>query len=402
MSWRTLRGAQALCPCCNQGRPRRREHQAIRRVQPLCTVPAVRMQLHVMVNAAGLRSGGGRTYLIALAEELSRGGTRDLRWTLLAPADIPLEPRVYSRERLEIRPQPTVSPIRRTLWDQVVLPRVAADERADVLVSAGNFAPLRVGCPRVLIAHDARYFSSLRIRGRAGLRMSLETALARASVRRANATVVPTRSMASRVAKHTGRAAVPIPFGPGLVARQERSPRQRFTFVHRTCWGPHKRLADLLLAVRELARTDADAFELHSACDPTSPFARRFRESRAERQLLLDPIIARHVLFRTFDQAREHAFIGHAAVIPSTTESFCFPLAEAAALGVPAVAVDLPYAREVCRDAALYVEPTSPSSLADGMRRVLHGEHPRNSGGNALSWKVHVDRLAALCASVAV
>jgi glycosyltransferase involved in cell wall biosynthesis len=60
-----------------------------------------------------------------------------------------------------------------------------------------------------------------------------------------------------------------------------------------------------------------------------------------------------------------------ALIFPSLYEGFGLPPLEAMALGCPVVAACAASLPEVCGDAALYVDPTSVESIADGMRRVL-------------------------------
>ena len=299
-----------------------------------------------------------------------------------------------------MRPQRIVSPVGRIAWEQAVLPRVWKRSGAGVLLSVANFAPLRRGRHQVLIAGNALYFADVRVRGRRGARIRAEAVLGRASVRRAAVTVTPSEAMASLVAGFTDRPVVPVIFGPGRAERRAAGPDDVFTFVHRTHWGPHKRLVDVLEAVRLLAETDAGAFRVRSACDPRSEFARSFVESRPERALLEDPAIARHVAFETFPVEEQAEVRGDAVLMPSVTESFSFPLAEAVGIGLPVVAADAPFARELCGDAAFYVAPHDPAGLAAAMRRLLQGERPppRDPGTPArLSWAAHVDGLAAVC-----
>jgi glycosyltransferase involved in cell wall biosynthesis len=355
---------------------------------------------HVLVNAGGAISGGAQTHLVAVAEELGRNGDRGLRWEALIPADLAQTVEAASAGAMATRAQPINSPVRRIAWEQVSLPRVWRRSGADVLLSVANFTPLALSRGQVLVAGNALYFADVRVRGWRGARIAAEGILGRASARRAAVTVTPSESMADLVRERTGRPVVPVVFGPGRAERCEPGAGGVFTFVHRTHWGPHKRLIDLLEAVRILARTDAGAFRVSSACDPRTDFARSFAESRAERALLDDAAIVAHMSFEAFPVERQGIVEGDAVVMPSTTESFSFPLAEAIGLGLPVVAADTPFAREMCGDAAFYVAPHDPADLAAGMGRLLRGERPPSPATAAtsrLAWQAHVDGLAAVC-----
>jgi len=365
---------------------------------PKALRPSVRKR--VLVNAGGAISGGAQTHLLALAEELGRGGDRGLRWDALVPPSLADAVAAATRGAMSVWPQRIASPSRRIAWEQLRLPRVCARTGADVLVSLANFGPLTRSRAHVLVAGNALYFADVRVRGRRGLRIRGEGMLGRASARRAAVTVTPSEAMGSLVSGFTTRPVVPVVFGPGRVRRRLPSADGTFTFLHRTHWGPHKRLVDVLEAVRILAGTDAGAFRVRSACDPRTAFARSFAESRAERELLADPAIAAHVSLEDFDLERQPEVEGEAVLMPSVTESFSFPLAEAVSLGLPSVAADAPFAHELCGDAAFYVPPHDPVSLAATMRRVLHGDRPPPPSAAAvarLSWSAHVDELAAVC-----
>ena len=343
-------------------------------------------------------------YVLALIDELERGGDRGVEWEFLVP---PRLINVMQKEfagRVRLKPQPIAQAPARFLWEQTVLPLSADVRRADVLVSAANFGPLFRRDRHILLARNMLHFEPATIRGSKGLRVSVQARLGRLSARRATVTVAATKTMARAVEARTGREVVSIPFGPGLVRGRRPTSDGRFTFIDRAWWGPHKRLTDLLLAVHELARTHQGKFIVRSACDPTTRFARRFRESEPDRRLLSNPAIAAHVEFERFDPRLREELEGDAVVVVSTTESFCFPLAEAIGAGLPVVAADSPLAREVCGDGASYVEPGNPDALADGMRKLIEGELPPPfppEVRQTISWTTHADRLAELCHALA-
>ena len=56
---------------------------------------------------------------------------------------------------------------------------------------------------------------------------------------------------------------------------------------------------------------------------------------------------------------------------PSLCEGFGLPAIEAMAVGCPVVASNVGSLPEVCGEAALYIDPHNPRSIADGMHRVL-------------------------------
>jgi glycosyltransferase involved in cell wall biosynthesis len=78
-----------------------------------------------------------------------------------------------------------------------------------------------------------------------------------------------------------------------------------------------------------------------------------------------------------------------ALVYLSTSESYGLPLVEAMHVGLPIVACDLPYARTLCGDQAIYFEPHS----IDSLRLALTVLHDRLASGWWPQWQ---DRLARI------
>lgn len=358
------------------------------------------MRPRVFVNAGGSVSGGGKVYVLGFLDELERGGDRGLDWVFLVPKQLGRVTREAPSTSIEVRRQPIERASRRFVWEQTLLPVLKGVRDTDVLVSAANFGPLLRRTRHVVIARNVLHFQPSEIRGSKGRRLALQAILGRLSVARATVVVTATEAMAGAVAARTGRHPIAIPFGPGLVRGRTEDSRPRFTFLDRSWWGPHKRLGDLLVAVRHLARTHAGRFVVRSACDPTTRFARGFEESEADRRLLADPAIASHVELQTFDPRPGEELDGDAIVVAGTTESFCFPLAEAIGAQLPVVAADCPFARELCGDAAFYTPGGDSAALADAMRRLIEGRRPPpfpQELRRKISWTTHVDRMAELC-----
>ena len=67
-----------------------------------------------------------------------------------------------------------------------------------------------------------------------------------------------------------------------------------------------------------------------------------------------------------------------ALVMPSLCESLGLPLLEGMRLGIPIVAIDRPYTREVCGHAALYAE-NDADAMAEALRRVLSDQELRTT-----------------------
>lgn len=60
-----------------------------------------------------------------------------------------------------------------------------------------------------------------------------------------------------------------------------------------------------------------------------------------------------------------------ASVLPSFIETFSAIYPESLATKTPIITSDLPFAREICKGAALYIEPSSPQQIADAMDIIM-------------------------------
>jgi len=95
-----------------------------------------------------------------------------------------------------------------------------------------------------------------------------------------------------------------------------------------------------------------------------------------------------------------------AFVYPSFAEGFGLPPLEALASGIPAVVSDIDVLREVCGEAALYIDPRDPAAMAVGLRRVITDQSLRRelrdrglTQAAKFTWERSSDELMGLIAA---
>lgn len=76
-------------------------------------------------------------------------------------------------------------------------------------------------------------------------------------------------------------------------------------------------------------------------------------------------------------QMKKHYLTSDALFFPSLEESYGFPLVEAMSLGLYIISADLPYARWMCGDQAIYFNPTDPHSALEAIDECINR---RNNG----------------------
>ena len=163
--------------------------------------------------------------------------------------------------------------------------------------------------------------------------------------------------------------------------------------VYMGSFMPYKNVAALARALPLL-----DGYRLHLMS----------RVSGAERTSLTALAPAGSLVFHdgaSDDEYRETLLGATAVVTASRAEGFGIPLVEGMALGTPAVVSDIPIFREIGGDAALYFDPSSPTSIAAAVRR-LEGEWEARSAASVeqaarFSWRDSADVLLRLLADVA-
>ncbi|WP_375422745.1 glycosyltransferase family 4 protein [uncultured Friedmanniella sp.] len=91
-----------------------------------------------------------------------------------------------------------------------------------------------------------------------------------------------------------------------------------------------------------------------------------------------------------------------AVVFPSLAEGFGLPLVEAAAAGAPCLVIsDIPVFRWVCGEAAHYVDPGDPASVAAGLEEAMRRPRRQLVDLERFSWDRSARIVRELCTAVA-
>lgn len=282
---------------------------------------------------------------------------------------------------------------RRVLWDQLLLPALAARARADVLHATSGTMPAVRTMPTVVTVHDVAWF---RVQGHARwYARAYFGALMRRVYRGASAVVVDSAFTADEYRTFIDPAAVVNVVAPGVDARFDhlvRAPQQD-PFVLVT--GTVERRKFIERAIRTVAAIPS--LRLVSTGPPTAYLA----EMRA---LVAELGISDRVAFRGYvtqpelDQLYATATL---ALVPSRYEGFGYALAEALCAGVPVIAARTSSLIEVAASDALLLDPDDGDAWIDAVRAVLRDRDAAEARAAAIRIAAR-DRFAWRHAAVAM
>lgn len=225
--------------------------------------------------------------------------------------------------------------------------------RQDVVLALDNF-PLLSGRREIVVVHNALLLF--------GTSMSPARHVAwRLTRNRAVAYVAPTEWMAREMRRQGFKHVRAVPHG-GLLERPVRQAAQpkdgRITVIGLGVPSPQKNFGSIVAACG-IAKCKPN---LRLTVDPNSPEGDTLRRQAEYAglpagRLDLVGMLAKSEVAATLADS-------HVLVFPSTIESFGLPLVEAMQVGLPVVASDTPWAREVCGSGASYASPRDPEEIA--------------------------------------
>jgi glycosyltransferase involved in cell wall biosynthesis len=326
------------------------------------------MALCIGVNALYLIPGGvGGTeiYLRNLLAALADAG-REHRFILITNRETTdLTPEAAPN----MQPLPQAVPARirpaRILWEQAVLPAVAARYRFDVLFNPGFTAPIVCPCPQVTVFHDLQhkrhpeYFR--------WFDLPFWNMLLFGSVKRSARLVAVSEPTRQDLLKFYGSDAAVIPHGvePELFEVAGRRQPERFILCVSTL-HPHKGIESLLDAFAQ-CRARQDGFRLVLA-GMRGFAAAAIEEQIAQLHLTGDVEVTGWISRERLIDLYRRAYV---FVYPSRFEGFGMPPAEAMAAGVPIACSDIEPLRWVCGDAAEFFQPGNAGAIASALDRLI-------------------------------
>jgi glycosyltransferase involved in cell wall biosynthesis len=319
--------------------------------------------------------------------------------------------------------------------EQARLPAAIRSSRADVLVSAGNFALRKSPIPQILLSRNSLYtstdfFRDLRRRREYGLwiETQIKARLARRSIRWADCTVAPSETFAQELRRWTGRPVVAIHHGfdrdaffrdqtPLDVTVQQKletdrgSEKDVVRLLFVSHYNYYRNFETLFRAVSLLReRLAGRTVQLFLTCRLRSKDNPGTYRADAAASLVTKLGIEENVVeLGTVPYSSLHQVYKSCSiyVTPAYAESFAHPLVEAMASGLPIVAADTGIHREICQEAAVYFSRFSPESLAERVCEIAESnqmaEKLANCGLqrlNEFSWDRHVNALLDLAGNL--
>ncbi|PYX87408.1 MAG: hypothetical protein DMG68_11910 [Acidobacteria bacterium] len=380
--------------------------------------------MHIFLNAVAASAASGLTYVRNIVPHLRQ--RKSLQITILTSGYLREE--FVDSDNLKFRiAAEGYSTTRRFWFEQNTLPEMIRQSRADILISAGNFALRRSPVPQILLSGNALYCSQdfsqdlLRRREyRAWLDLRLRSWFARRSIHWADCTVAPTEAFAEQLQAWSGKKVVAVHHGfdeqifradpdplPPEIQRKLKGSESSLRLLYVSHYNYSRNFETLFRALpliqRELPGKKLKLLlscELKPGTDISSydprPAAALVRELGVQDnivQLGIVPYRMVHQVYRSCD----------IYVTPSYAETFAHPTVEAMSCGLPIVASDLAVHREVCQDAAIYFPRFSPEALAGCISQVAQSpELAAKMSASGLrradnfSWSRHVESLLGL------
>jgi len=339
----------------------------------------------IVVNAVGVRIGGGLTALRALAAELAREAPPHRLVIYVSPEVA--DPGVTLPANVEWRPTGAkhAGPLARLWWDQVGLRRRLCAERAAALLSFADYGQFCCPVPQVLNLQNALWFSDLyrnEFLPRQPLGYRAEYALRRwlvfRSVVAAERVLSPSAALLEMVGHHmpltNAKGSVNYHGAPAAAQLRVRDYSGPIRLLFSAYYHDYKGFDTALEALELLRRRHGGRYRLVATADPGWDRARS--TVAAQRDRARAEALTREGAMEVVGEVPFDRLLGlyadcHVLCYPTWLESFGHPLVEAMQAGLPVAASDIPVNHELAGEAALYFRPGRAEELAARVEEIV-------------------------------
>lgn len=325
------------------------------------------------MNAASANMGGASTYLRHFLKFVP-AETPYHEYVVYAPT-VTIESiqrdGVTGQVELKGYPYRSSGGAARFFFDQVEIPRIVREAEIEVLFSSTGFATVLPGCPQILLIRNALLFEKrYRFRSASVLRRWLSTA----TFRRADLVLAPSEAMLTLLDRAPPSRVIPYGIHPESFLSDEPAPAATrtmrqwrsagdFILLYVSSYARHKDFEALIEALSLLRSRGIPARlmttlsrEITGEGTAYDALVTRIGALGLNESVASAGYLPYGQLHHLYDEADLFAF-------PSISESFGHPMVEALASGLPVVAADTAVNREICGDAAMFFEPSSPMSI---------------------------------------
>ena len=328
--------------------------------------------MRIAVDARPLtapRTGIGR-YLTELLQRMLRHSTH--QWFLYGPPpawETPASSRDMHPTTLATRPNVVVRTpaVLGELHAQVLFPRWAALDRADVFWSPRHRVPIRLPTPAVVTIHDLVWKHAPETMR--PLKYLLERATMPSTIRRARRLIAVSRATQCSIKRYFPEAADKTTvvhaasFATASAIPATRAPRPFGLFVG--TFEPRKNLERLLEAFAHIKDDVEHDLHLVGGTGWRMP-----KPSVLVRANGLEDRVRQLGALEDEDLLRQYAGCDF-VVMPSLYEGFGLPIIEAMTFGKPVLTGNTSAMPEIAGDAGLFVDPTSTEDIARGLKRMM-------------------------------
>jgi glycosyltransferase involved in cell wall biosynthesis len=290
------------------------------------------------------------------------------------------------------------NPAYRRLWEQFALPKLINSYNLDVLHCPMNVLPMKSSCPAVVTMLDMQYF--VNPQHFTFLRKTYLKYAMRATQRRADGIIAISNAVKREIEYYLGKNGGEIRVVHFGVSQKFRPiDDQDLIEAMKKKYGingnyimfpgyPHVR-KNLPRLVKAFSKVVAD---LHENCTfvIAGELGKFETDERNIRQAISDKGIYGKVIFAGYvpsdttetEGVPDMVLMMNGAQVmayPSLYEGFGLPVIEAMACGTPVLSSDIPVMREVCGEAAEYVDPFDVDDIAKGLHNILTDQSRREA-----------------------